>query len=88
MVVAPHAGARIETPPADNARQRSASLPMRERELKRPRNADDEPTGASLPMRERELKHLCGNRPSNGYPVAPHAGARIETPRHWVTKKC
>ena len=52
---------------------------MRERELK--------PTGArlqrtkvkSLPMRERELKLRAVCAIVQGLPVAPHAGARIET---------
>ena len=52
---------------------------MRERELKPTTPFTLASPQPSLPMRERELKHLCGNRPSNGYPVAPHAGARIET---------
>ena len=78
-MVAPHAGARIETPYSTAPGRPCMSLPMRERELKlahsNPHNKDYQ----SLPMRERELKQTDPARYGLIRGVAPHAGARIET---------
>ena len=57
----------------------SASLPMRERELKLAFAYRCSRAVASLPMRERELKHKVYYSRQTRAPVAPHAGARIET---------
>ena len=57
--VAPHAGARIETPDWHLAHCFAWSLPMRERELKLAAYPQGARGWLSLPMRERELKlHL------------------------------
>ena len=52
---------------------------MRERELKHVLLHVCGLFALSLPMRERELKP-CRPIPTTRYHVAPHAGARIETP--------
>ena len=53
---------------------------MRERELKQHLAFCAGAEWLSLPMRERELKRSVRGKPRrNRYPVAPHAGARIET---------
>ena len=54
--VAPHAGARIETPAVSGVWWMTVSLPMRERELKPQDEYDWWIDMMSLPMRERELK--------------------------------
>ena len=53
---------------------------MRERELKPGEIKTIAGTHASLPMRERELKQTGEKLSLWGNHVAPHAGARIETP--------
>ena len=58
VVVAPHAGARIETLLLFLVSWWTASLPMRERELKLKFVVDGCDVLPSLPMRERELKLL------------------------------
>ena len=87
--VAPLAGARIETMPPVLPNAIMTSLPSRERELKplaswSPRRA----TSRSLPSRERELKQLHPLQRDIPAPVAPLAGARIETCRHQRTYYC
>ena len=54
--VAPHAGARIETPTKNGNAPAMPSLPTRERELKRHLRYEYLDFEASLPTRERELK--------------------------------
>ena len=56
------------------------SLPMRERELKRRLRQRLRAYQKSLPMRERELKPTTAMHGLEETRVAPHAGARIETP--------
>ena len=55
-MVAPHAGARIETGMRPSGDAMMLSLPMRERELKRHVSRRRARVCRSLPMRERELK--------------------------------
>ena len=53
---------------------------MRERELKRRLRQRLRAYQKSLPMRERELKPTTAMHGLEETRVAPHAGARIETP--------
>ncbi len=80
--VAPHPGARIETP---RGPPRSAilapSLPIRERGSKHPACYGGFAPNWSLPIRERGSKRRSGSRRGGEPPVAPHPAARIETPR-------
>ena len=64
LVVAPHAGARIETLFAVEGDEAHRSLLMRERELKPYHCPQQQRTFGSLPMRERELKRqdVCNDR--------------------------
>ena len=55
------------------------SLPMRERGLKHNASTMVEPSLKSLPMRERGLKQGILGYMAGTMPVAPHAGAWIET---------
>ncbi len=55
------------------------SLPTRERGLKRALTAIIPPERWSLPTRERGLKPPPCDPDSGHWPVAPHAGAWIET---------
>ena len=55
------------------------SLPMRERGLKPVSNYVQGNSYESLPMRERGLKQCCTAILSHRCPVAPHAGAWVET---------
>ena len=57
----------------------TASLPTRERDLKHVIQAAKKPPHGSLPTRERELKPRAACCQQTAA-VAPHAGARIETP--------
>ena len=107
MAVAPHAGARIETPahsgnpdytevaPHAGARIETTEtyMPKMVTEVALHAGAQIETAWQvahenllkSLPMRERELKQRAAKRAVWPYIVAPHAGARIETPasRRW-----
>ena len=73
-MVAPHAGAWIETPTHTSA---AWSLPMRGRGSKL-RTVAHRSRSPSLPMRGRGSKPL--ERGARSVAVAPHAGAWIETP--------
>ena len=70
-MVAPHAGARIETLESVLYGALIASLPTRERELKLFTDWLFIGNGASLPTRERELKH---------HPRARHPGILASLP--------
>ena len=79
VIVAPHAGAWIETSGAAHPTRGERSLPMRERGLKLKILYSVAGWKASLPMRERGLKLCVVLRCLRGKGVAPHAGAWIET---------
>ena len=70
-IVAPHAGARIETGLRQAIRDGNMSLPMRERELKRIHGAPHIRTMVSLPMRERELKPCSAVLRNKSYASLP-----------------
>ena len=82
LIVAPHAGAWIETVyPNHTSLLFVASHPTRVRGLKPSSSRRiSTPPSLSHPTRVRGLKHTssCGTYPSPA-PVAPHAGAWIET---------
>ena len=77
--VAPFAGAWIETIALSSVTSLTLSLPSRERGLK----LDQAPCGfalpLSLPSRERGLKPVLSHSKHACHPVAPFAGAWIET---------
>ena len=77
--VAPLAGARIETAPSPRPPATTASRPSRARELKPSRTAPRCCAMVSRPSRARELKPTPQPRLATVQPVAPLAGARIET---------
>ena len=60
LIVAPHAGARIETCFGNHWRSAERSLPTRERELKLITGKPGSFKTLSLPTRERELKPHFG----------------------------
>ncbi len=79
-IVAPHAGAWIETWLRQWSRFRhSGSLPTRERGLKLGIAPTVDIVPKSLPTRERGLKPVVILFGDNSKEVAPHAGAWIET---------
>ena len=78
--VAPHAGAWIETMTAKSDAERKKSHPMRVRGLKLQADAPISPDMLSHPMRVRGLKRKGFWNQQKEQPVAPHAGAWIETP--------
>ena len=77
--VAPHAGAWIETLTTLSSQCSRVSLPTRERGLKQAIETGQRTLDPSLPTRERGLKQALYKHPHQSNPVAPHAGAWIET---------
>ena len=80
MMVAPHAGAWVETALVTNGHPSvRGSRPMRARGLKHSEPDQEAGTRRSRPMRARGLKHdkLCDLQATPQ--VAPHAGAWVET---------
>ena len=77
--VAPRAGAWIETVRSLSRRIPGLSLPVRERGLKLYVHCLAGFRGWSLPVRERGLKHFKISHKLLSRPVAPRAGAWIET---------
>ena len=80
MVVAPHAGAWIETFRLRPAGRPRSSPPTRGRGLKHARIDHVHAGAASPPTRGRGLKPSMWRTPPHSALVAPHAGAWIETP--------
>ena len=79
FLVAPRAGAWIETLESRMYYKPKKSLPVRERGLKHQKLQKGETEPLSLPVRERGLK-LSAQPSSRACPwVAPRAGAWIET---------
>ena len=78
-IVAPHAGAWIETQVNVENVNRVMSRPMRARGLKRYSAFGFLEFMGSRPMRARGLKPLVNHYALAKYRVAPHAGAWIET---------
>ncbi len=80
LVVAPHAGAWIETKRLCHLYKSTEwSRPMRARGLKHFINSGSSKSILSRPMRARGLKLLMGMVNCKDEIVAPHAGAWIET---------
>ena len=79
VVVAPRAGAWIETLCSRPSSRQPASLPVRERGLKPLARATGGSCWSSLPVRERGLKRCVAHVNLLVRPVAPRAGAWIET---------
>ena len=81
-LVAPHAGAWIETVNGIGGSLLAGSHPMRVRGLKRSFRVEQLDLSKSHPMRVRGLKLMVCNLNYSLIPVAPHAGAWIETHRY------
>ena len=79
QAVAPLAGAWIETQRVVGVAAPRVSLPSRERGLKQKRTIIECKAVLSLPSRERGLKRVNQTGENPGVPVAPLAGAWIET---------